>query len=691
MKNILHIFVLSLLFTLNAYAQRTEEVRDTLSASIKEASRFVNSGINGYQVRIGDVHNLISPIGEADIIKYIQVLPGVSMGAEGSSAAYIRGGNMGGTRITLDGVPVYGNTHLLGFTQSVPLEIMEDAHVRISGFPADEGDFTDAYISMTTQNRIANHFSGTFSVSPAFISSLAKVPIVKERLSVIGSARWSPTAMIWNGFKLQDHISGVDLKDTKATVYDLFGKINWNISGKQRIFLSYFHSKDSYDYTWRQTQAEMSWQNSILNLKYHLDSQTGCLDAGLSWNRLYSQQGQTQSVQADNLLGMTNSLSEWSARFSASYPLIGADVFRIGLLFTQSSYLPNAYFSLTDGRRPGIHTSSFSESSLYSRIGTLSVQWEKGKNNLYLIRTSGRLNLYQTDQTHDLSFHPEYDLTGRLYFLPGFGLEVSIDKRKQFHHLLDGLPTGWSLDLIVPSDESFLPEESIQYSSSLFFEKGALSLSVNAYSKSMKNLVCYRNAINLFSPSLAGWKSDVDVGSGTSRGIEVLAECVHGENTLRIAYTLSKTDRQFPYINDGIAFPFQFDRTHILNVTGNGRLWHNDIFDFILSGLLTYQSGSWETLPEGVFHPWMFELQEETKIEYYSGINNYRMPSYFRLDLGGTFSRTTKKCSQKLYLGVYNATNRHNPITLVYDIDEERWKQISLLPILPTIKYSISF
>ena len=691
MKNILHIFVLSLLFTFNAYAQRTEEVRDTLSASIKEASRFVNSGINGYQVRIGDVHNLISPIGEADIIKYIQVLPGVSMGAEGSSAAYIRGGNMGGTRITLDGVPVYGNTHLLGFTQSVPLEIMEDAHVRISGFPADEGDFTDAYISMTTQNRIANHLSGTFSVSPAFISSLAKVPIIKNRLSVIGSARWSPTAMIWNGFKLQDHISGVDLKDTKATVYDLFGKINWNISGKQRIFLSYFHSKDSYDYTWRQTQAEMSWQNSILNLKYHLDSQTGCLDAGLSWNRLYSQQGQTQSVQADNLLGMTNSLSEWSARFSASYPLIGADVFRIGLLFTQSSYLPNAYFSLTDVRRPGIHTSSFSESSLYSRIGTLSVQWEKGKNNLYLIRTSGRLNLYQTDQTHDLSFHPEYDLTGRLYFLPGFGLEVSIDKRKQFHHLLDGLPTGWSLDLIVPSDESFLPEESIQYSSSLFFEKGALSLSVNAYSKSMKNLVCYRNAINLFSPSLAGWKSDVDVGSGTSRGIEVLAECVHGENTLRIAYTLSKTDRQFPYINDGIAFPFQFDRTHILNVTGNGRLWHNDIFDFILSGLLTYQSGSWETLPEGVFHPWMFELQEGTKIEYYSGINNYRMPSYFRLDLGGTFSRTTKKCSQKLYLGVYNATNRHNPITLVYDIDEERWKQISLLPILPTIKYSISF
>ena len=691
MKTILHIFVLSLLFTFNAYAQRTEEVRDTLSASIKEASRFVNSGINGYQVRIGDVHNLISPIGEADIIKYIQVLPGVSMGAEGSSAAYIRGGNMGGTRITLDGVPVYGNTHLLGFTQSVPLEIMEDAHVRISGFPADEGDFTDAYISMTTQNRIANHFSGTFSVSPAFISSLAKVPIIKNRLSVIGSARWSPTAMIWNGFKLQDHISGVDLKDTKATVYDLFGKINWNISGKQRIFLSYFHSKDSYDYTWRQTQAEMSWQNSILNLKYHLDTQTGCLDGGLSWNRLYSQQGQTQSVQADNLLGMTNSLSEWSARFSASYPLIGADVFRIGLLFTQSSYLPNAYFSLTDGRRPGIHTSSFSESSLYSRIGTLSVQWEKGKNNLYLIRTSGRLNLYQTDQTHDLSFHPEYDLTGRLYFLPGFGLEVSIDKRKQFHHLLDGLPTGWSLDLIVPSDESFLPEESIQYSSSLFFEKGALSLSVNAYSKSMKNLVCYRNAINLFSPSLAGWKSDVDVGSGTSRGIEILAECVHGENTLRIAYTLSKTDRQFPYINDGIAFPFQFDRTHILNVTGNGRLWHNDIFDFILSGLLTYQSGSWETLPEGVFHPWMFELQEGTKIEYYSGINNYRMPSYFRLDLGGTFSRTTKKCSQKLYLGVYNATNRHNPITLVYDIDEERWKQISLLPILPTIKYSISF
>lgn len=691
MKTILHIFVLSLLFTFNAYAQRTEEVRDTLSASIKEASRFVNSGINGYQVRIGDVHNLISPIGEADIIKYIQVLPGVSMGAEGSSAAYIRGGNMGGTRITLDGVPVYGNTHLLGFTQSVPLEIMEDAHVRISGFPADEGDFTDAYISMTTQNRIANHFSGTFSVSPAFISSLAKVPIIKNRLSVIGSARWSPTAMIWNGFKLQDHISGVDLKDTKATVYDLFGKINWNISGKQRIFLSYFHSKDSYDYTWRQTQAEMSWQNSILNLKYHLDSQTGCLDAGLSWNRLYSQQGQTQSVQADNLLGMTNSLSEWSARFSASYPLIGADIFRIGLLFTQSSYLPNAYFSLTDVRRPGIHTSSFSESSLYSRIGTLSVQWEKGKNNLYLIRTSGRLNLYQTDQTHDLSFHPEYDLTGRLYFLPGFGLEVSIDKRKQFHHLLDGLPTGWSLDLIVPSDESFLPEESIQYSSSLFFEKGALSLSVNAYSKSMKNLVCYRNAINLFSPSLAGWKSDVDVGSGTSRGIEILAECVHGENTLRIAYTLSKTDRQFPYINDGIAFPFQFDRTHILNVTGNGRLWHNDIFDFILSGLLTYQSGSWETLPEGVFHPWMFELQEGTKIEYYSGINNYHMPSYFRLDLGGTFSRTTKKCSQKLYLGVYNATNRHNPITLVYDIDEERWKQISLLPILPTIKYSISF
>lgn len=681
---------IGLLLPLAAMAQDVGEMRDTLSAAVKESTRFVRT-VDGFQVRVKDIQALVAPTGEADIIKFVQLFPGVSTGAEGSSAIYVRGGNLGGTRISLDGVPVYGNAHLLGFTQSAPLDVMEDAHVRINGFRADEGNFTDAHICMTTQEGIAEKLSGQLSASPAFLSSNVNVPVLKDLLSFIGSVRWSPAAAIWNGLKLEKHIPEVDLKDVRANVYDLFGKLNWNIDKKQNLSLSFFHSNDDYEYAWRQTRADMAWQTSILNLKYRLEAGTGHIDGALSWNHFKSNQVQEHSVQAENHLGIANFLTEWTARVTAAYPIIGADEFSVGINYTQSSYLPSAVFSMTGGSRPDMSASSFSDSPIPTKLGTVSMQWEKARNNKYLLRAGGRLNFHQAAKGKEFTAHGEYDVIARVHFIPCFGIEASVDKRKQFHHLLEGLPTGWSLDMIVPADETYQPEEALQYAASMFFQKGHVSVSVGGYTKEMKNVVCYRNAVNIFSPSVAGWKSDVDVGTGSSKGLEVLAEYIKGENSIRVAYTLSKTDRVFPLINHGLAFPFQFDRRHIFNASGNGRVWHGKNAEISVSGLVTYQSGNWETVPEGYFHPWMFEMKEETKIEYYSDINNYRMDHYFRVDLGCTVAWDAGRCSHKVYLGAYNLTNRHNPLSLIYDIDEQCWKQVSLLPVVPTVKYSVGF
>lgn len=329
----------------------------------------------------------------------------------------------------------------------------------------------------------------------------------------------------------------------------------------------------------------------------------------------------------------------------------------------------------------------------HTSITTLFCQWDLVAGERFSLMTSGRLNVDVFDEVEDhslkLRVDPEAGLSAKLRITKGLFVEVTGDWTTQYYHTLEGIPLGWSMELLVPTSTSRPPEKALQLYAGLFSSFGEHLLTVGAYMKQMKNLVYFSDASLIFSPAIAGWSNNIKVGLGTSRGVEFLYEKDGESLDWRVAYTLSKSDRTFEDINKVVTFPAKFDRRHILNVTASFDLHDNAKRHISLTGFFTFQSGHRETVASGEYPALTFIGQEYT-LEYFTTVNNYEMPPYIRLDLGCSIKFKTRR-PQELNLGIYNVLNRHNPFSIIYDDRSGEWRKISLLPIMPSFNYRISF
>ena len=286
-------------------------------------------------------------------------------------------------------------------------------------------------------------------------------------------------------------------------------------------------------------------------------------------------------------------------------------------------------------------------------------------------------------------FNPELSLLARVNIARWLAIEATADWTVQYHHTLEGIPIGWSADLIVPTGPRRPPERSRQIYAGLFTSFGKHHITIGAYDKAMNGLVYFSDASLLFSQAISGWNQNIKVGTGSSRGVEFLYEKDGERLTWRIAYTLSKTDRTFAEINSGNTFPAKFDRRHILNATASLTVADRPKFKTKLTSLFTFQSGHRETVASAEY-PTASLFGKTPSMDYYTYLNNYKMPDYMRLDLGCSFSFKTER-PQELTVGVYNVMNRHNPFSIIYDDRSRSWKQVSLIPIMPSFNYSIKF
>ena len=272
------------------------------------------------------------------------------------------------------------------------------------------------------------------------------------------------------------------------------------------------------------------------------------------------------------------------------------------------------------------------------------------------------------------------------------GFEVTADWTTQYYHTLEGVPLGWSLDLIVPSDNQFGPEKASQYYAGMFMSFESHRLSLGCYTKRMRGLVYFTDATSLFSSAAAGWRDKIDVGKGSSKGLEFLYEKTGEKLNYRIAYTWSKTDRTFPKVNVEVPFPAKFNRPHILNVTADYCVSKTNRREIVVNALFTYQSGHWETVASGYYQGFLIREPDKVPLKYFTSVNNFEMPSYIRMDLGCCLKfNQGKKCRQTLNIGIFNLFNLHNPFSLTYDTEERRWKQVSLFPIMPSLGWSMEF
>ena len=679
---------------MDAYAQQETVVTDSIRhAKIVSERIFPSSGSR--IVSLPRITEMVSVTGEADIVKFIQTLPGVSTGAEGSSAIYVRGGNLGSNVTTLDGVPVYGGSHLLGMTSSYPMDIISAAEFRLGGFGTEDINMTSSHINLTSKDGSFSGRSVHLSVSNFILGGTYSAPIIKDRVSIISSLRISPAGPEFNLVRKTAGGALDSLDRVRIWAFDAFTKVVWRKNGQHTLSLSSFASSDAYRYIYGGDSDErIAWGNFILQARDEISlGREWLMTSIVSYNRFSSKQGVIRDMDGTiNNIAIVNSLDEFKAE-SFLMKGQGQNELRMGALLRSAWFNPGTSSTFKGKGAWTSLSSPRSDNRACNLTHTIYFQknWKKEGRYEFMTSAKGHLNVNNADPDGKWKFTLNVE-TGSLaiiHLTRWMAVEGTADWTVQQYHTLEGVPLGWSIDMIVPVDSKRPSENAFQTYGGLLMSAGRHKVTLGGYHKKMHNLVYFKDASKLFSPAVAGWKDNISVGTGTSQGLEFLYEKEGERLNYKFAYTWSKTNRLFPDINDGNPFPAKFDRRHIFNLTASYAFKKDSERETGLTGLFTYQSGHMETVPAGEYFSELHSGRLIT-VDYFTGVHNYQMPDYSRLDLGVYF-RFNGNVSHYINIGVSNVFNKHNPFTITYDDRSGEWRQISLFPIMPSLHYSVEF
>ena len=665
---------------------------DTLPAAVKTAVRWMDEQIPGtFSTSLKALDGkVLSPVGENDPIKFAMTRPGVSSGAEGFSAFFARGGNLGNNLFTLDGVRIHGQSHLLGLTTAVPSDAIATMDFRIGGFGGEQGGLTASHVALHTPTFDHRTLKAAASVSNTFLGASVSAPVVEGKASVMAAARWSPFGLEYGLLKKGFDRDG-RMPSLRLGVWDAYVKAQWQIAPRHEVTLSGFGSCDGYSIGFPGADYTLGWENAVGHLSYRFSLPATTIRADISYNHFKNRMEHAAVVQGDkSLLQLQSKIEEQNYGVTAERRFLDGRILLSEGLRLQRLMMSPASSKTSDAVIKVVDDVPFTESKSRPTLTSGFVEMEANFGPVNLM-ANVRGNYYRNNaerQPDDYKgFAWEFSARAKWRIIDALGLEATYDNRTQFEHTLEGTPLGWSLDLVVPSTGRLLPEHSAQWYGGIFASLGSHAFTLGGYHKKMHNLVYYTDAMALFTAAAQGWSDHAQVGSGTSYGAEFLYEGRLPETGVQwnLAYTWSKTDRTFPYIDGGRPFPARYDRRHILNA---GAQWKG------VSASFTLQSGHWETVAAGQY---IGRLPDsDVVIDYFGHPNNWQMPLYLRLDLGYRFEFITGEGGMhpllhSVTLGVFNVFNRHNPSMLVYDSETRTWNQVSLFPIMPSFKYSLEF
>lgn len=646
---------------------QTKPLIDTLSASIKTESRFPVYGGNNASALPDEVRGLLSPLGEGDPVRWAQNLPGVATGADGGSSFYVRGGNMGNNSISIDGVPLYGFSHLLGLTTVIPVSVIERAEFKKGGYDGGESNFTASRLNIISKDPIDS--LGVCTSLNTFLLSAECEGHVSEKCSFLLSARVSPLSWEYRLIKpvMADALNGFDRFGTK--IGDVYGKMIYHLNDKHYVELAGLGSLDEYAFSVKQNiDNELGWHNGMASLRIHSQTAKSVSDVATYVSLFGTRQMQNTVIRdSRNQLSLKSGLQEMS---------IYANKTRMSNHFILGYGGKVSYFHFDSGQVASISNNNA------SMLCNLYFQPQYDISDILRLKAVFRMNYYMLRKDIKGRVDPEFSISSRYSVSPVLSFEASFDRLVQYCHSLEGLPVGWSLDMIVPSDTDVRPETVMQSSVNVLFRKGPHHASLGGFYKNMNNLVYYKYAQSLFYGGMTEWKSQIDQGKGKAYGMECLYDLFLNDWSLHLSYTLSKTNRYaFESINGGEPFNARFNRNHILQVRG---AWKN----LTLSMLL--ESGHWEN-GAAQSYPMHILGGIEWRCDYYAGVNDHHMPMIFRIDVGHRWNFDIGNTKHEVNIGVCNLTNHFNPFMLYFDGATESWKELALLPVMPNIGYMVSF
>lgn len=650
------------------------------------------------------IKGLPALLGETDVIKTLQLLPGVQSGTEGSTGLYVRGGAPDQNLVLLDGVTVYNANHLFGFFSVFNVDALKSVSFYKGGFPARYGGKLSSVVDVRMNEGDEKAYHGNFSIG--LISSRIHLegPIQKERTSFSISARRT----------YMDQLTVPIMKSKNDGsyfgyyFYDMNAKINHRFSDRSRLFLSAYAGKDNLSVL-SKSDVPTGEGRRIENVKNNLN--WGNITTALRWNyifnnKLFCNSAITYSkynfkVESDNKIELRdlNQLRIDNYVFGSGINDLGYKI--------DFDFFPSPNHTIKFGSnyiyhtfKPGVKTvqsSNTNEGDINRTFGDESICAHEfsvyGEDDFILAprlkaNIGFRTSIFNVQNSSYYSFEPRIAVN----YLPVNNLtfKAAYSRMKQDIHLLTSSNLNLPTDLWVPVTRRIKPMEAEQMALSVVHRVSTgLDISVEGYYKKMTNLIEYKEGATFFGSS-ENWEDKVEFGKGWAYGTELMVSKEFGKTTGWIGYTLSWANRQFEKISFGKIFPAKYDSRHNISVVLSHKF--NDKID--VGTTWVYHTGNAGTLFTQQINTEIPYFSEQININYFDTRNNYRMPPYHRLDFGINFHKQKRKGVRTWNISIYNLYNRQNPLALRPDINQQGeyvLKQISLFAIIPTFSYNYKF
>ncbi len=695
-------------------------------------SNKVEAGIKATQMSAIDIPMAqirhTPSIVEADVMKTVQLIPGVQSGIEGSAGLYVRGGGPDQNLILLDGIPVYNVDHLFGFFSVFTPEAIKKVTLFKGSFPARFGGRLSSVVDIRTNDGDMKKFHGILSIGLLTSKLQFEGPIIKDRTSFNISARRSYLDLIAR-----------PLMEKEAKMwyyfYDMNAKINHKFSDRSRLYLSFYNGIDHYSASNeeeygadRPTSTDLNkwkigWGNTIVSGR---------------WNYIFNNKLFSNTTLAYNSYQMkTNTLREQRNYDDKTIDYKYQSDYRSGIndwsWQTDFDYTPNPKHNIKFGAgythhtfKPEVSTASFTQKendkqvydSIYSNIANDPIMVHEAtayvEDNFELLpkvnmNAGVHLSLFNVQKKTYFSIQPRISLRYQVH--KDIALKAAYTKMNQYVQLLTSAPFSMPTDLWVPVTGDIKPMQAHQFSVGAYYTGiHGWEFSAELYYKYMKNVLEYKDGTTFFGTS-DSWDKKVEMGTGRSGGLELMVQKTTGKTTGWIGYTLARHDRQFKNgsINDGRSFPYKYDRRHNLAVVIN----HTFSQRIDVGASWTFNTGGTTTIPTettSIIHPWNSPYSTETsETGYIESRNNYRLPSSHRLNVGINFNKKTKHGMRTWNISLYNTYNAMNPNFVYYEpgktvrkysSEEGEWVDVfikphiakwTILPCIPSVTYTYKF
>ena len=685
--------------------------------SDKMETGFQSSRMGANNIPLTHIKNTPALLSEADVLKSIQLLPGIQGGITGTSGLYVRGGSPDQNLYLLDGVPLYNVDHTLGILSIFTPESVKKVDLYKSSFPARYGGRLSSVVDIHTKDGNMKEYHGSAMLGLTSGSLNLEGPLVKDRTSFNFALRRSwidalsaPTIAIWNATRNKGETQIV----ARYAFTDMNFKLNHQFNDRSRGYAGLYWGNDflkggekregDNGYESRNT-GRLRWGNimAFTGWSYVFNNQLfGNVNAAFTHYSSTLKGDYYQGTEANYVSqesSTRNRIDDLSIRANFDFRPNASHQLHFGTHYIYHRFHPvdeKSHFSngmTTQTRQNNDTALPAHELGIY-----MEEDWKMNKR--IRLNAGVHLGLYTIDGKTYTSLEPRF--SSRFLINPQLSLKASYTRMSQYVHQVNESYINLPTDTWIPVSRKLKPMQSDQLAVGAYYTTGnkIYSFSIEGYYKWMKHLMDYKDNYQFLPPSTS-WEDKLTQGKGRSYGVELIARKEKGKITGWAGYTLSWNDRQFTEINKGKRFPAKFDNRHKFNIIANWKIKPK----LELTGSWTYATGNRLTVsfenyqavspqhpfPGGSLVP---PYIDPGGLDYYTERNNFQLPAYHRLDLGINIYRPKKKNRMGIWnISIYNVYSYMAPVSIRkgWWYNNDCFYTLGIVPIIPSVSYTYKF